>query len=114
LDDGKDDGSMVTAQLLRNGSELAAEARSVGTEFDDNSVASPLAMTVTGPLNLEETPTANLRVRLTPEGRDTWSFDTRLTLTYASGARRNYAWSGLRLDETAPERTLTLAGAQIP
>jgi hypothetical protein len=104
----------VTAQLLRNGSELAAEARSVGTEFDDNSVASPLAMAVTGPLNLEETPTANLRVRLTPEGRDTWSFDTRLTLTYASGAQRSYAWSGLRLDETAPERTLTLAGAQVP
>ena len=49
LDSGKDDGSSLTVQLLRNSSEIAAEVRSVGTPFDDNRAAPPLAMTVSGP-----------------------------------------------------------------
>src|SRR6187431_1148294 len=49
LQDGKDAKSSVSAQLVRNGNELGAEATSSGTEFDDNSTASPLLMSVRGP-----------------------------------------------------------------
>ena len=114
LDSGKDDGSSLTVQLLRNSSEIAAEVRSVGTPFDDNRAAPPLAMSVAGPFNQSDAQAAQLRLRMVPEGRDTWTFNARLSLTFADGMQRNYGWIGVRLDEASPERTLTLAGAQTP
>jgi hypothetical protein len=114
LDSGKDDGSALTAQLLRNNNELAAEARTVGTAFDDNAAAPPLVMTITGPFMQGDAQGAQLRLRMVPEGRDTWNFNARLTLSFANGSQRSYAWSSVQLDENSPERTLTLAGAQGP
>lgn len=114
LDSGKDDGSALTAQLLRNSNELVAETRSVGTAFDDNAVAPTLAMTVNGPFRQEDAQGAQLRLRMVPEGRDTWTFNARLTLSFANGSQRSYSWMGVQLDESSPERTLTLAGAQGP
>jgi hypothetical protein len=114
LDSGKDDGSALTAQLLRNSNELVAEVRSVGTAFDDNAAAPPLAMNINGPFRATDAQGAQLRLRLVPEGRDTWTFNARLTLSFSDGAQRSYMWSGVQLNENSPERTLTLAGAQGP
>jgi hypothetical protein len=49
---------------------------------------------------------------MTPEGRDTWAFTVRLLLTFSDETQQSYQWTGVELDETAPERTLTLAGAR--
>jgi hypothetical protein len=56
---------------------------------------------------------ALLRLHLTPDGRDTWIFNVRMTLTFSNNDQRNYAWNAVRLDERAPDRTLTMAGARI-
>ena len=112
LQDGKDAKSSVSAQLVRNGNELGAEATSSGTEFDDNSTASPLVMSVRGPFDRQDTRSGQLRLRLSPDGNDTWTFDVGLTLRFADESQQNYSWTAIRLDEKSPERTLVLAGAE--
>lgn len=113
LDDGKDAKSAITVQLLTDRNELAAEVRSSGTEFDDHSTAAPLAMSVTGPLRVDDVQNSRLRLQLTPDGRDTWSFDVRLALAFSDNTQRLFGWSGVVMDERNPERTLALAGARI-
>ena len=112
LDDGKDAKSAVGVQLLRNGNELGADLTSSGTEFDDRTTAAPLVMTVRGPFSKQDVQAGQLRLRLTPDGNDTWTFNVGLTLRFADETQRNYSWSDIRLDEKAPERTLVLAGAE--
>jgi hypothetical protein len=75
-------------------------------------MAAPLAMTIRGPFAKQDTGSGQLRLRLTPDGDDTWTFDVGLALRFADETQRNYSWSSIRLDEKAPERTLVLQGAQ--
>jgi hypothetical protein len=114
LKDGKDEKSSVTAQLLRNGNELAADVTSTGSEFDDNTTAAPLAMALRGPFDRDDARSGQLRLRLTPDGDDTWTFNVDLVLRFADESQRNYSWPAIRLDEKAPERSLVLSGAQGP
>jgi hypothetical protein len=114
LEDGKDAKSTATVELVRNGNQLAAEAMTTGTEFDDNSTAPPIAMTLRGPFTRDDANSGQLRLRLTPDGDDTWTFTVGLALRFADETQRNYRWTSVRLDEKAPERTLVLAGAETP
>jgi hypothetical protein len=111
LQDGKDAKSAISLQLLRSGNELAADAMSAGTEFDDNSTAAPVALALKAPFGKQDTQAGALRLRLTPDGNDTWTFNVSLSLRFADETQQNYAWAGVRLDEKAPERTLVLQGA---
>jgi hypothetical protein len=113
LDDGKDAKSAVTVQLLSDRNELAAEVRSSGVEFDDQTTSAPLAMSLTGALPQRDVQNSRLRLQLTPDGRDTWSFDVRLTLGFSDNTQRRFGWSGVVMDERNPERTLALAGAGV-
>lgn len=108
---GKDAGSQLTAQLLRNNGELAASAQVVGTKFDDNSSSAPIALTVGGPFTTGDIDTGQVRVRFTPEGADDWTFDLSLTLQFSNGTTRRFLWRDVRLDNANPERVLTLAAA---
>jgi hypothetical protein len=112
LDDGKDAKSAVDVQLLRSGNELAADATSSGTGVDDNKTAPPIALALKGPFTQSDVQTGQLRLHLTPDGNDTWTFNVRLALRYADETQQNFAWSSVRLDEKAPERSLVLSGAQ--
>jgi hypothetical protein len=71
-------------------------------------------MAVMAPLAPSEADAAALRIRLAPEGRDTWTFNVRLALTYSDESSQTYGWTGMQVDERTPERTLTLAGARVP
>jgi hypothetical protein len=112
LDDGKDEDSAVTVQLLRVGSELSGEAAVTDLEFDDNSTAAPLAMSIKGPFGKTDSQAAALRLRLIPDGDDTWTFNVTLRLMFADESQQTYSWAGVRLDEDDPERTLVLNGAR--
>jgi hypothetical protein len=113
-DHGKDKNSTLTIQLMRDNAELAAEALVVSTKFDDYSATAPLALSVRGPFSARDVDDARLRLRLTPDGRDDWTFDTHLTLRFSDGSVRNFFWSGIRLDNGNPERTLALETARVP
>jgi hypothetical protein len=113
LEDGKDAKSAVSVQLVRNGNELGADAMTSGTEFDDNTTAAPLIMSVRGPFDRDDTRSGQLRLRLSPDGDDTWTFNVGLTLRFSDETQQNYSWTAVRLDEKAPERTLVLSGAQV-
>jgi hypothetical protein len=112
LQDGKDEKSAVSVQLLRKGSELAADATSSGTKFNDNAPAAPIALAVKGPFTKDDTEAGSLRLHLTPDGDDTWTFNVRLSLRYADETEQNFAWPSVRLDEKAPDRNLVLSGAR--
>ena len=112
-DDGKDEDSAIAVQILDDG-RLAAEGTVVDGDYDDQSVSAPLSLAVTRTLGVGELNDSQVRLRLTPDGRDTWVFDMRLTVGLSDGSQRSYFWSGLRLDENTPERVLTLNSGRLP
>jgi len=113
-DDGKDADSAVTVQLLRHNAELGAELRTTGTEFDDHTTSPPMSLALSAPFRVDDLDEAQVRVRMAPDGRDDWSFDLRMSTYFADGSVRNFFWSGIRLNNAAPERVLALAPARIP
>ncbi|MBF8301184.1 MAG: hypothetical protein HW394_1554 [Acidobacteria bacterium] len=111
-DHGKDKDSAVTAQVLRSNAELGAEIRSVGTEFNDNSSSGPLAFSLAGPFMTSDVENGQIRLRLTPDGDDDWTFDLHIAMRFSDGTARNFMWQAIRLDHTSPERVLTLGPAR--
>ena len=112
-DDGKDEDSAIAVQILDDG-RMAAEGTVVDVDYDDQSVSAPLNLAVSRTLDAGDLDDTQVRLRLTPDGRDTWTFDMRLTLGLSDGTQRTYFWSGLRLDETSPERVLSLTSGRLP
>ena len=113
LNDGKDEDSAIAVQILDENDRLAAEGTVVDTDFDDRTVSSPLILAMSRTLTADDVDDARVRLRLTPDGRDTWTFDLRFTAKLSDGSERQYFWSGLRLDESSPERTLSLASGRL-
>ena len=112
-DDGKDEDSAVTVQILEDG-RLSAEGTVVDVDYDDQSVSAPLSLAVTHPLPAADLGDSQVRIRLTPDGRDTWVFDMRLTIGLSDGSQRSYFWSAIRLDENTPERVMPLSSGRLP
>jgi ABC-type transport system substrate-binding protein len=112
-DDGKDEDSAIAVQLLDDEGRLAAEATVVDVDFEDKTVSQALNLVMSRTLTGSDVDDARLRLRLTPDGRDTWTFDMRANVRLSDGTERQYFWSGLRLDEGAPERTLALSSGRM-
>jgi hypothetical protein len=112
-DDGKDEDSAIAVQILDDG-RMAAEGTVVDVDYDDQSVSAPLNLAVSRTLDAGDLDDTQVRLRLTPDGRDTWVFDMRLTLGLSDGTQRSYFWSGIRLDDTSPERLMTLSSGRLP
>jgi hypothetical protein len=112
-DDGKDEDSAIAVQMLDDG-RLAAEGTIVDVDFDDQTVSAPLNLSLTRTFEGDDLDDAQIRLRLTPDGSDIWTFDMRLTLGLSDGTQRSYFWSGLRLDQSNPERTFALNTGRLP
>ena len=112
-DHGKDKDSALTVQLLRSNAELSAEVRANGFKFDDNSSSGPFAFAMTGPYRLSDVDDSQIRVRLTPDGRDDWTFDMNVVMRFDNGTTRTFSWRGIRLDNAEMERTFALAPARV-
>lgn len=112
--DGKDEDSAIAVQLLDEAGRLSAEGTVVDVEFDDNTVSAPLALTATRALTRDDLDETRLRLRLTPDGSDTWNFDVRLNARMSDGTEQQYFWSGVMLNENAPERVLPLRSGRLP
>ena len=111
-DHGKDADSALTVQLLRSNAELGAEIRTVGTKFDDNASSGPFAFSMAGSFTKSDIDAGQLRLRLTPDGDDDWTFNLHLTMRFSDGSTRNFMWRSVRLDHRSPERVLTLDPAR--
>ena len=109
-DHGKDAGSAVDAWLLRGSNEMA-HLHSVGTKFDDHASIAPMALPMSGTFSRTDLGDGQVRIRLTPDGRDDWSFEPRLMLTFSDGTSRTYSWPQVMLDNEHPEVTLSLSSA---
>jgi hypothetical protein len=113
-DHGKDAKSAADVWVLR-GSQEMAHLHEVGTKFDDKATMAPLQMSLSGAFRRADLSDGELRIRLTPDGADDWSFDPRLTLSFSDGTSRSYMWPTIQLDNRNPERTLSFSSAaQVP
>jgi hypothetical protein len=107
---GKDAGSAVDVWVLRGTNEMA-HLHSVGTKFDDNAAIAPMGLPMSGTFYRPDLNDGQLRIRLTPDGRDDWTFEPRLTLQFSDGAVRTYAWPQVTLDNARPEVSLSFSSA---
>jgi len=110
-DHGKDADSGVDVWLLRNGSNEIAHMHSVGAKFDDHASIAPMSVPISGTFYKNDLNDAQLRIRLTPDGRDDWSFEPRLTVTFSDNTSRSYAWPQVMLDQDRREITLGVSSA---
>jgi hypothetical protein len=108
--DGKDAKSAVDVWVL-HGSEEMAHLHSVGTKFDDNASIAPMGVPMSGTWHRVDLNDGQLRIRLTPDGRDEWTFEPKLTLQLSDGTARAYAWPAVTLDNNHPETTLSFSSA---
>ena len=82
-DHGKDAKSAVDVWML-HGTDEVAHLHSVGTKFDDHASIAPMAMQLSGEYHASDLKDGQLRIRLTPDGNDDWSFEPRLTVSFSS------------------------------
>ncbi len=109
-DHGKDAGSGVDVWVLRGSNEMAHMHR-VGTKFADHAAIEPLGVPMSGTFYRADLNDGRLRIRLTPDGRDDWSFEPRLTLSFSDATSRTYSWPQVLLDNEHPEVTLSFSSA---
>jgi len=109
-DHGKDAGSAVDVWLLRGTDEMA-HLHTVGTKFDDHASIAPMTMGMSGTFHQTDLGNGQLRIRMTPDGNDDWSFEPRLTLSFSDNTSRSYTWPQVMLDNRTPERTLSFSSA---
>jgi hypothetical protein len=107
---GKDAKSAVDVWVLHGSNEMA-HVHSVGTKFDDNAAIAPMTLPMSGAFSRTDLNDGQVRIRLTPDGRDDWQFEPRLTLQFSDGASRTYAWPQVMLDNARPEVTLSFSSA---
>jgi len=110
-DHGKDADSGVDVWLLRNGSNEIAHLHSVGVKFDDHASIAPMGVPMSGTFYRTDLSNAQLRIRLTPDGADDWSFEPRLAVTLSDNTSRTYSWPQIMLDRSRPEVTLSVSSA---
>jgi hypothetical protein len=109
-DHGKDANSAVDVWILHGSNEMA-HLHSVGVKFDDHASIAPMGVPMSGTFSKADLNDAQLRIRLTPDGADDWSFEPHLTFTLSDGTSRKYAWPQVMLDRAHPEMTLSFSSA---
>ena len=110
-DHGKDADSGVDVWVLRNGSNEMAHLHSVGVKFDDHASVAPMGVPLSGTFSRSDINDAQLRIRLTPDGADDWSFEPRVTVSSSDNTSRTYVWPQIMLDRSHPEVTLSFSSA---
>lgn len=108
---GKDANSGVDVWVLHDNANEMAHLHSVGVKFDDHAAIAPMGMPMSGTFLKNDLNNAQLRIRLTPDGADDWSFEPRLTMTFSDNTSRIYAWPQVMLDRAHPEVTLSFSSA---
>jgi len=110
-DHGKDANSGVDVWVVRGGSTEMAHLHNVGVKFDDKASIAPMGVPTSGAFHRADLNDAQLRIRLTPDGRDDWSFEPRLTVTFSGNTSRTYGWPQAMLDNEHPEVTISFSSA---
>ena len=113
-DEGKDEDSAVLIEVMRGNAELAAEARAVGVHWEHDESSGPVGLRVHNAFTKDDIADGRVRIRLLPDGRDTWKFDMRMTAHFSDGTRQTFYWNDLRLEHNSPERLLPLGPARTP
>ena len=110
-DHGKDANSAVDVWLLRDSTNEMAHLHSVGVKFDNHASIAPMGVPMSGTFYKSDVNNAQLRIRMTPDGADDWSFEPHITLTFADNTSQTYAWPQVMLDRAHPEVTLSFSSA---
>ncbi|KAJ2979748.1 hypothetical protein NQ176_g3063 [Zarea fungicola] len=106
----KDDDTHVTVTLVdSNGVTAALLSNDLG-HFDDNSDEGPYALTILNPSQEALLQSGRIRLRIDPNGHDTWRFNFFLEMIFSDGSRLSGGANSLELTQNRKQQEFGIDG----
>jgi len=109
-DDDKDGDSHVTITVTDGQRNIAAQFDSDFGGFADNSDHGPYQLAIFNPSTRSAIQAGTVKIRLDPNGHDTWHFNWDLTFVFSDKSRVLAEASGCSLSQKDREKTWNVAG----
>jgi hypothetical protein len=106
----KDADTHVTIDVTDGNNTLAAHVDNDFGHFDNNSDNGPFGLEIRNPSSNADLERGNVRVRIDPNGHDTWEFNFTLDLQFDDGSHLSGGATGLVLTQDRREQTFGLQG----
>jgi hypothetical protein len=113
-DEDKDDDTHVTVDVFDGDAMLCAHVDNDFGHFDDHSYNGPFALVVCNPSTREACERGLVRIRIDPNGHDTWRFNFELDLQFDDGLHVSGGAAGLELTQDRREQNFGLSGMLYP
>jgi len=95
--DDKDNDTHVTVDIMNGNGTVVAHIDNDFGHFNDNSDNGPYDIPISGTLNLSDMPRGSVKIRIDPNGHDTWNFNYFLNMTFSDGTPVNQSNSNISL-----------------
>jgi hypothetical protein len=109
-DKDKNRDTHVTVHVRDSNNMLCAHIDNDFGHFDDNSDNGPFTLQVVNAISKNDCQRGNVRLRIDPNGDDSWKFNFNLTLAFDDSTILSGGVSGSRLDQNNREQTFGLRG----
>ncbi len=109
-DDDKDGDTHVTVEVRDFNQVVAARVDNDFGHFDNNSDNGPFGLAVQNASEKDLMQRGAVKIRIDPNGHDTWKFNFFLDLVFADGSHLSGGADGLTLSQDGREQTFGLQG----
>jgi len=109
-DDDKDHDTHVTVDVTDFNNVVCAHIDNDFGHFDDQSDNGPFGLQVLNASNKSDCQRGTVRIRIDPNGNDTWKFNFTLTLIFDDNSTLSGGAGGLQLNQNNREQTFGLQG----
>ena len=109
-DEDKDYDTHVTVDVTDFDNVLCAHVDNDFGHFDDQSNNGPFELEIINASSKDACQRGNVRIRIDPNGHDTWRFNFTLILIFDDGSSLSGVETGLQLSQKAREQTFGLQG----
>jgi len=109
-DEDKDGDTHVTITIRDSSNVRAARLSNDLGHFDDHGDFGPYSLEVTNPCTKESLQRGRIKIRIDPNGHDTWRFNFDVELMFSDGTIFTGGEEGLELDQDRREQSFGLKG----
>ena len=109
-DEDKDSDTHVTVTITDDNNVTSCKVDNDFGKFGDNSNSGPFGMPVVNATPKPNVQRGNIRLRIDPNGNDTWRFNFEVDMTFSDGSRLTGAADGLELSQDRREQTFGISG----
>jgi hypothetical protein len=109
-DEDKDDDTHVTVIVRDSSNVLAANVANDFGHFNDHSDNGPFELIVRNPSERADLQRGSVKIRIDPNGNDTWRFNFDLDLQFDDDTHLSGEAQGLELTQDRQEQTFGLEG----